>query len=218
MNLHWRRRRDIIHAWWQRMPEERYWLDVTDRDGRDGLLAAPRGDGDSSASWAHRLITHIKDGDVVFRYDSTERALVALSIASGQATKRDVSWPLRAGMTASSDAGEIVPSWAIALKASKPLDAGVSLDDIARVQWDLFPRLRAFEDRVGEPLYYPFEMGNQEATRPLPGYVFKLPAVFVHGFPALESAAGRVPRGPVANGATSPAHRAPARQVAVGVR
>jgi hypothetical protein len=58
--------------------------------------------------------------------------------------------------------------------------------------------LRALEDEVGDPLYYPFEMGNREATRPLPGYVFKLPAVFVRAFPELASAAARVARPPAA--------------------
>jgi hypothetical protein len=40
-----------INAWWDRVPGERYWLDVTDRDDRGRLLATPRGEGRTSALW-----------------------------------------------------------------------------------------------------------------------------------------------------------------------
>jgi hypothetical protein len=113
---------------------------------------------------------------------------------------------------------ESVPSWVVDLHPFTPLEAAVALPDIARVQWSLFPELRALEDRVGEPLYYPFEMGSRDATRPLSGYVFKLPAVFIQAFPELERATGRVARAPAPNGALSPGRRAAARQAPLVVR
>jgi hypothetical protein len=78
-----------------------------------------------------------------------------------------------------------MPSWAIRLERSAPLDRVVHCDEIARIQWDLFPALRALEDKVGEPIYYPFAMDSASDTRLLAGYVFKLPVLFVECFPAL---------------------------------
>jgi hypothetical protein len=218
MSMNWRLRGDPIHTWWQQLPEERYWLDVTDRHGRDRFLRAPRGDGASSASWTYRLITHIKDGDVIVHYDSLQQAIVGWSLASGRAVKRNLPAPKAAERAGDAALSESVPSWVVELHPFTPLAPAVALPDIARAQWDLFPELRALEDRVGEPLYYPFEMGSRDATRPLSGNVFKLPAVFIRAFPELERAAGRVARAHAPNGTLSPGRSAAARHVPLSVR
>lgn len=36
--------------------------------------------------------------------------------------------------------------------------------------------------QVGEPLYFPFELGEKRALRPMQGYLFKLPSAFVKLF------------------------------------
>jgi len=189
-----RRPVDDINAWWESVPGERYWLDVTNRSDRNEFLAAPQGVGRSSASWAHRLITHVKDGDVVFHYDALQESIVAWSIPYGRVEKMQLSWPLAESHAAEGATSQRLLSWAIGLRQFTPLGAAVPLREIAQIQWSLFPSLRALEDEVGGPLYYPFEMGIREATRPLSGYVFKLPSVLVHGSPELASAAHRVAR------------------------
>lgn len=185
-----KRSRHDINAWWERVPGERFWLDVTHRDGRELLLAAPRGDDRSPNYWKHRLITHVKAGEVVFHYDASLRAIVAWSISHGRVEKRQLWWPPPAGPSGDAAFCQKLPSWGIGLRQSTTLGTAVPLHEIARIQWSLFPTLRALEDEVGDPLYYPFEMGSREATRPLPGYVFKLPAVFVRNCPELACAAG----------------------------
>ena len=184
-------RGDGINAWWEHRPGERFWLDVTNRDDRDLCLAAPRGTGSSSTGWTHRLITHVKGGDIVFHYDASLRAIVAASIAHGRVEKRERSWPAHDGVEGSGPPGRKLPSWSIRLRQSTELDTPVSLSEIARVQWDLYPALRALEDTVGDPLHYAFEMGDMETTRPLFGYVLKLPAILVQGIPGLASAAAK---------------------------
>lgn len=182
----------VVNAWWEHVPGERYWLDVTEREGRDEHLASPRPTGRRGDSWITRMITHVRDGDVVFHYDSPQRAIAAWSISHGRVETRRLAWA--SPVTPGAAGEQAVPSWSIRLRDSERLDEPVSLHEIARVQWDLFPSLRALEDEAGTALHYPFEMGDREATRPIPGYVFKLPAVFVHSFPELARVAGRVDR------------------------
>ena len=170
------------------MPGERYWLDVTGRDGRERILAAPRETRRGLEAWAHRLLRHVKSGDFVFHYDPLRRAIVSFSIAHGRVEKGDLSWPPRAELASPGRTIERLPSWAIRLRCFTALDARVPLHEIARVQWGLFPSLRALEDEMGDPLYYPFEMGNQQETRTLPGYVFKLPAILVQSCAGLANA------------------------------
>ena len=175
-----------INAWWEEIPSERFWLGVTGHDGRGELLAAPCGAKHSTPTWAHPLITHVKDGDAVFHYGEAQQAIVAWSISRGRVQKKELAWPRRAqGPDSERAAPRLRTSWAIDLERSTPLDSVVPLDQIARIQWELFPALRAFEDKVGEPLYYPFAMGSPSGTRLLAGHVFKLPALFVECFPAL---------------------------------
>jgi hypothetical protein len=40
---------------------------------------------------------------------------------------------------------------------------------------------------VGSPLYFPFETGTKRPTRPMQGYLFKLPRFFVELFPELHT-------------------------------
>lgn len=181
-----------INAWWDRVPGERYWLDVTERQGRDEHLASPRPAGRGEDTWVTRLITHVKDGDVVFHYDSSQRAIAAWSVSQGRVETRQLSWAPPGTREAAAE--RMLSSWSIGLRHSTRLDEPVSLYEIARVQWDLFPSLRALEDEAGTSLHYPFEMGDRQSTRPIAGYVFKLPAVFVQSFPELARVAGNVSR------------------------
>jgi hypothetical protein len=183
-----RRSRDGIHCWWEDQPGERYWLDVTDRENRE-WLASPRGGSRSSSPRTQRLITHVRGGDVVFHYDSVRGGIVAASVCQGGLQKREFAWPRPDSIEGGSEEVRMLPSWGIALRPLGRLDPVVSLAEIARTQWSLYPALRALEDRVGDPLHYPFEMGNREATRPLAGYVWKLPAILVNELPALANAA-----------------------------
>lgn len=182
----------FVNAWWEQVPGERYWLDVTNRQGWEERLASPRATRGQHDSWEQRLITHVKDGDVVFHYDASEQSIAACAVSQGRIDKRRLSWTRAGAPERGGHAGR--PSWSIGLRHCTRLDEPVSVHEIARVQWDLFPKLRALEDVAGLELHYPFEMGDPRKTRPIPGYVFKLPAVFVQSFPELARAAGSVDR------------------------
>lgn len=128
-------------------------------------------------------MAHVRHGDVVFHYDASQSAIAGWSTAQTRATKSVAPWRTESGVRQ-------IDVWDVPLRDFTPLPAPVSTSRIAAVQYDLFPALRDLEDRAGE-LYYPFEMGPPDDTRPLDGFVFKLPAVFVAGFPELVAAVVR---------------------------
>ncbi len=181
---------EAIHAWWERRPEERYWLDLTRRPERDRFLAAPRGEGSNASRWTHRLITCVRGGDVIFHYDAAQSGIAGASLAHGRVGKGRLGWPVSSGSDGEEEIRK-VRSWRIGLRHSTLLESVVPLREIAQIQWSLFPALRSLEDEVGDPLYYPFEMGNREDTRPLAGYVLKLPAMLVREVPGLATMAAR---------------------------
>jgi hypothetical protein len=205
-----------INTWWEEIPGERFWLGIPGRDGNSEVLATPCGAKRNAPCRTNALITHVKDGDAVFHYEEAQRGIVAWSSSRGRVQKRRLIWAQRAlGPDSESAAPLLLPSWAIELEEATPLDSVVSLDEIARIQWDLFPALRELEDKVGEPLYYPFTMGSSSETSLLAGYVFKLPALFVECFPALARAAERMSWSAAARARAAGHSLARAEQVAV---
>ena len=182
----------VVNTWWNDLPGERYWLAITASCGGEGVLAVPRKRGRGSSSKAHGLISHVRAGDAIFHYDGAQQAIVACSTARGRVHDRLLTWEAdtrRAGVAS------LVPGpaavWAIDLERATPLDRHVPIDEIACAHSALFPALRAFEDEVGDPLYYPFAMCGASGSFVLPGRVFKLPALFVRSFPELAQAGGR---------------------------
>jgi len=167
------------------MPGERFWLGEIG-DDKGNALAAPCG-------LKHSLITHVKPGDVVFLYDDALQAIVAWSTAQGRPRKTRLVWPVPSQDTQpDSTMPRLLVSWAIGLERATALDTHVSFDQIARIQSEQFPALRAFEDQVGGPLDYPFAVDSLSDTRVLAGHVFKLPALFVEWFPPLARVGARM--------------------------
>ena len=182
---------DGINSWWEKRTGERFWLGVPRHDGDDEVLATPCNSGHGSASADHPLIRYVRDGDAVFHFDMTRQAIVAWSAARGRVLKRPLAWS-RTGCAW--DAGktwtESLPSWTVDLEPAVTIADVVSLDHIARLQYELFPALRTLEDTVGESLHYPFSLGSPVETHLLAGRVFKLPALFVAACSPLARAAG----------------------------
>jgi hypothetical protein len=175
-----------IHAWWKARAGERFWLGVPGRDEGREVLATSRAPGCDGPRAREPLVAHVRDGDAVLHYDEERQAIVAWSIAKGRVRKRNLYWSDGArGPNPDCAEPYLRPSWAIGLAGSTMLEQPVPIEHIARVQWDLFPALRALEDEVGEPLYYPFSMGSRAESKLVSGGVFKLPALFVESFDGL---------------------------------
>jgi hypothetical protein len=181
-----------INTWWKAQTGERFWLGVTSHDGEAEVLAVPWREGRSPRSL---LLSHVQAGDVVFHFDPARQRIDGWSVPNERAHRHHLPWAsLSHGAEAADPAHpETEPSLALDLDGPVPLERPVTLDEIANVQWGLFPALQELEDLVGDPLYYPFAMGNADDTHIVPGHVFKLPGLFIRCFPAMVHAIENVP-------------------------
>ena len=193
---------NTVNRWWADMPNERFWLVVARLDEMKDVLVIPEEHSSGVAGWVSQLPAYVPRRDVVFQYDVESQAIAAWSRAKGPATRQDAARP-RSGRHEGDDHSRRA-SWLLKLHGWRLLHTPVMAEEIARVQYDLFPELRSLEEEVGDPLYYPFAMGNPAKTHPVPGRFFKLPAVFVERFASL-GAVGRETR--TAEHVTTP-HRA----------
>jgi hypothetical protein len=85
-----------LDLWWEALPAERYWLEVSDRGADLGLdLNAPTTNEQGQLFWSYELLREVRDGDVVVHYDRAEHAIIAWSRAVGTAWPDDVVWAAR---------------------------------------------------------------------------------------------------------------------------
>jgi hypothetical protein len=67
--------------WWEHRPDEKFWLEVTDRPDLGANLNAPQTKEDGKEYWSYSLIKAIYEGDAVYHYDGNSEAILARSIA-----------------------------------------------------------------------------------------------------------------------------------------
>jgi hypothetical protein len=186
---------ESIHTWWEKKPNEVFWLEVTGRLDIGVNLKAPQANEHGADFWSYSLLEYVHQGDVIFHYDRNKQAIVARSIATGESWADNITWAARGAYAR--EAGiqpHTRPGWYVGLENYRQLRTCLELGVVRAFQKDIFNLRRELINEVGSPLYFPFEMGNARPMRPMQGYLFKLPAFFTKLFEELlgESAFEKV--------------------------
>ena len=176
-----------VHRWWQDRPRERYWLEVTDRPDIGVNLKAPKANETGKEFWGYSFLHEVAEGDVIFHYDKKVQAITSRSTATGKPWSDLITWAARgtyaraAGVEPHLREGQY-----LGLERHTRLETPVTLDEIRKADMSINRELAELEASVSGPLYYPFERSSKRNTRPLQGYLFKLPAFLLELFPSLR--------------------------------
>lgn len=81
-----------LNHWWHDLPDERYWLEITDRPDIGVDLHAPQRDASGSKTPGYSLIWLVRPGDTVFHYDRKGKAIHFWSRAVGEVAEDPVIW------------------------------------------------------------------------------------------------------------------------------
>ena len=150
-----------IHCWWLDRPDERYWLEVTDRPDLGINLKAPQVNERGAEFW-NSLLRHVRPGDVVFHYDRAKSAIIAHSTATGQSWDDKIVWAALG--TYAREAG-IAPherdGWYVGLESFVLLPIALRLDDIRSQTAEVVTSLADLQRQVGPPIYFPFATGGR---------------------------------------------------------
>jgi hypothetical protein len=87
-----------LNRWWEGLPSERYWMEITDRDDVGSDLFAPQFDDGGRAHWSYNLVTEVRVGDVVLHWHKTLQgapAMVGWSLVSGPPEHSEIVWQAR---------------------------------------------------------------------------------------------------------------------------
>ena len=174
--------------WWVERPEERFWLESTDRPDVGIDLRAPEKDSKGEDNWRYSLFKNAREGDLVFHYDKNRRAITSVSRIAGPPAARSITWAARGTSARARSASPVqVEGYFVPLRDNIPLSKPVTLDDLRRSKVNL-AKIHENLGVKGAPVYFPFEL-SARPVRPLQGYAFKLPAGVVHAFPEMHDAA-----------------------------
>lgn len=177
---------DSLSLWWGSMPEERYWLEITGRADLGTDLRAPLTNEQGDRFWSYSLLACVDKGDVVFHYDRHRSAIVAVSVATGTKWCDSIVWAARG--TSAREAGiepHVRDGLYVGLENFSALAHPLALTRMREMKGEIESGVAALRSRVGNTLYFPLELGSARETRPMQGYLFKLPRFFVDLFPQL---------------------------------
>ena len=169
-----------MNRWWVGQTGESFWLEVTRRNDLGADLNAPIYNDGGHEDPRYTLLRELKRGDVVYHYYAVRQAIVSRSVVAAPAIEDTVVWGAR-GPSARAKGTKPYPrpGLRVALTDYEKLVEPVSLT-VVRAQKIALLRLReALKNRHGDPLYQPFELGDKRPPRPVPGYIFKLPADYL---------------------------------------
>jgi len=202
-----------INAWWAKDPNERYWLEITDREHLGGDLHAPKSAQSGDETWSYSLVSCVHDGDIVFHYwkqAGQEKAIVGYSRATGSLESTTIRWQPHGTYGRANETPTTRPAWLFPLSNFTNLPTPVTLEML----WALEPRIRKLSEELAErfepPHYLPFVFSDKRPLRTAQGYLTKLPASFVMAIPGLEEAL-QVPAPRRAGVTPVPAQRTPGR-------
>jgi hypothetical protein len=185
-----RDRETTINGWWRSDPEQRFWLEITERDDIGDDLNAPQRGDNGREFWGYTLIKELSPGDVVFHYQKRDQAIVAWSVAAGGVWEDEVLWGAR-GASAREHGIEPYPrpGWRAGIEHLSYLPEPISLTSLRKEE----TAIRAIHDDLhlasAGSLYFPLAISDRRPLRPTQGYLAKLPKEIVNLFPALGEAA-----------------------------
>jgi hypothetical protein len=184
-----------INEWWAGDPTERYWLEITDRADLGVDLHAPKTDQSGKETWSYSLVSHVRDGDIVFHYwkqAGQDKAIVGYSKATGSLESSEIQWQPHGTFGRGKKMLANRPAWRFPLSDFTDLSTPVTLEDLRGLEPSLRENVEGLAQTFSGPLYLPFVFSNRRPLRTAQGYLTKLPASFVTAIPGLEVAL-RVP-------------------------
>jgi len=180
-----------INEWWAGEPTERYWLEITDRESLGFDLHAPKMNQSGSETWSYSLVSHVRDGDIVFHYwkqAGQEKAIVGYSRATGSLESTTISWQPHGTFGRATKTLPTRPAWRFPLSSFTDLTTPVTLENLRAREPELRKRAEELAHRFDAPHYLPFVFSGKRPLRTAQGYLTKIPISFVAAIPGLQQA------------------------------
>jgi hypothetical protein len=166
----------LINEWWSENPEERYWIEITDRPDIGANLLSPKLAGSGRETPGYSLVSKVRAGDVIFHYSKSagnESGIVAVSIASGPAFNSQITWSAHGSY---SKGERTTAAYEVPLKDLRWLERPISLEELRLVEDKLKALRDDYRAECDGALYYPWAFSDKRPMRTAQSYLAKFPA------------------------------------------
>lgn len=188
-----------INAWWEGLPEERYWIEVTDRESLGSNLIAPKLASNGKETPSYTLVSYVQPGDVVLHWwkrPGEEPAIVGSSTVVGDPESSRLTWQAHGTVGRSQPGPKTSPAWEAPLADFEELDEPITLADLRELE----PELRRIRDELtaqtNGAIYFPYAFSDKRPLRTTQGYLLKFPTAVVDLIPALSTVRASTPLPP----------------------
>jgi hypothetical protein len=179
----------VVNRWWADSPDERYFLETTDRPDIGVDLKAPQAtDKGQTNHQSYVLINEVRTGDVILHYHKPSRQIALWSRAASDPFAEDIVWGSH-GVIARRAGVEPYrrPGWRVLLEGPFDMPSSVTYEDLKTAE----PAIRVAFDQVRAQhkgsLYLPLEISDKRPLRPTQFYLTKAPLAWFKAVPGLVS-------------------------------
>jgi hypothetical protein len=178
-----------VNRWWADSPDDRYFLETTDRPDIGVDLKAPQAtDAGQVNHPSYVLIKEVRPGDVVLHYNLQSRQIALWSRAASYPFDEDIVWGSH-GVVARKAGIEPYrrPGWRVLLEGPFELAAPVTFADLRASESAIriaFGTVRA--EHQGS-LYLPLEISDKRPLRPTQFYLTKAPLAWLNAVRGLAA-------------------------------
>jgi len=177
--------------WWDSVPGERSWVEITDRTDIGADLKCPQMNKAGKTDHSYSLINLIWPGDIVFHYSTPVGGFVGASVAGGPVEQRPIVWtPHSVSARSIKKHDKPVPGWWLPVYGYLPLIHPLELKSLQNPKDD--PWIRQWtvqmQATVVGPVEAPFQC-RTDGLRAAQGYLAKMPSAFVRRWTSLSDLA-----------------------------
>lgn len=205
-----------INEWWAGRPDERFWMEITDRDDVGVDLRAPQANGTGGDEWSYTLVAYTQPGDIVLhwhKHAAGAPALIGWSEVVGPLYEDSMDWLAHGTRGRERGRAQRVANWVTPLGGLHEFEHAVTRADLETERTRILAEIEKVQATQGGAVYKPFYLYGGRQIRATQAYLTKFPASLVATVEALAGQAVGAPSLGVPRSATKPGEgRAPSRR------
>jgi hypothetical protein len=176
-----------VNRWWADNPDERYFLETTDRPDIGVDLKAPQAtDKGQTSHQSYVLIKEVRPGDVIIHYHKPSRQIALWSRVASEPFAEEIVWGSH-GIIARRAGVEPYrrPGWRALLEGPFEISSPVTLEDLRAAEGAIRNAFDELHTAYKGSLYLPLEISDKRPLRPTQFYLTKAPLSWLRAVPVL---------------------------------
>lgn len=176
-----------MNEWWTDDPDQRYWLEITDRYDLGGDLLAPKESPNKKPVWSYTTVALTNPGDIVLHWQ--DQAIRGWSEVVGPLSSGTTTWQAHGTVGRKQGKTKPRPCWIMPLGGFHEIATPNTLAELNQEAAAVISVRDKLANRHGDPVYFPFVEYRPGILRTQQAYLAKFPKELLTMLPALADLA-----------------------------